>query len=55
MQCNLKCLGYFYVLQDMETLKQSHTCILGICAYWIHFVWRSVEEVYGRAEKDNCL
>lgn len=32
-QCNLKSLCYFYVLQDVETLKQSHTRILGIWPY----------------------
>lgn len=31
MQCNLKSLDYFCVLQDMETLNFSHTCIFGIC------------------------
>lgn len=33
MQCNRRFLGDFHILQDVETLKQSHAHILVICAF----------------------
>lgn len=52
MQCNLRSLGDFYILQDVETLKQSHAHILVICPYlfcvknYERSIWRGRQEKF---------